>query len=125
MTPSNDSLEPTPTVGRFAAAQLRDVVPADRLPRMPFAIEFDPAKAQSNLRKHGVSFEEAASTYSDPLSLTIPDPDHSAGESRLVLVGLSSRERLIVVSHVDAGDRIRIINAGPATKAERRTYEHG
>lgn len=63
--------------------------------------EWDPDKAESNRRKHGVPFEEASSAFGDPLSITIPDPDHSVGEARFVLLGVSSSSRLLVVAHVE------------------------
>lgn len=84
---------------------------------------WDHAKAASNERKHGVSFEEATTAFGDPLSLTAPDPDHSVGEARFVLVGVTHRGRLVVVAHVETEDRIRIISARPATRAERKSYE--
>ena len=87
--------------------------------------EWDPAKAASNHEKHGVSFEEAATAFGDPLSLTIYDPDHSAGEDRYVLLGLSENHRLLVISHAERDDRIRIISARAADKSERRNYEIG
>ena len=85
--------------------------------------EWDAAKARANLRKHGVSFEEASSAFGEPLSLTIPDPEHSTQEQRHILLGLTERHRLVVVAHTEQGDTIRIINARPATPAERREYE--
>ena len=84
---------------------------------------WDRAKAAANLRKHGVDFEEAATAFGDPLSITIPDPDHSAAEERWLLVGQSSAARLLVVAHTERGDEIRLINARPATRRERATYE--
>jgi uncharacterized DUF497 family protein len=84
---------------------------------------WDPAKARSNARKHGVTFPEAATCFGDPISLTVPDPDHSEGEARYVLIGLSFQSRLIVVAHTEADDAIHIISARPATRAERRAYE--
>lgn len=86
--------------------------------------EWDPAKAKSNLTKHGVDFGEAATAFGDPLSLTVPDPDHSVGEERFILIGVSYRNRLVVVAHAEDGDTIRIISARPATTAERKAYEH-
>ena len=86
--------------------------------------EWDPAKAESNRKKHGVGFEEAATAFRDPLSLTVPDPDHSVGEERFILVGVSFRNRLVVVAHAEDGDKIRIISARSATAAERKAYEH-
>lgn len=90
---------------------------------MSLRFTWDPAKAAANLRKHGISFMEASTAFADPLSITIPDPDHSVSEERLVLIGLSHREHLVVVAHVQRGDLIRIINARPATRRERKTYE--
>jgi uncharacterized DUF497 family protein len=84
--------------------------------------EWDPAKAERNLAKHGVSFEEAVTAFSDPLSLTVFDPDHSADEDRYVLQGVSSVGRLLVVAHTDRATRIRIISARLATRRERRSY---
>ena len=83
----------------------------------------EPTKAESNFRKHGVSFQEAATAFGDPLSITIPDPDHSTGERRFILLGQTDIEHLVVVVHVERGDMIRIISARKATKAERRSYE--
>jgi uncharacterized DUF497 family protein len=85
--------------------------------------EWDERKAAANLRKHGVAFEEAASAFGDPLSLTIPDPDHSAQEERCVLLGMTARRRLVVVAHTEAADTVRLISARLATQAERRNYE--
>ena len=84
---------------------------------------WDPAKAASNLRKHGVDFREAATAFNDPLSVSVPDPDHSLDEERWVLLGLSIAGRLIVVAHTEQGDEIRIITARPATRPERQAYE--
>ncbi|MGH8710644.1 MAG: BrnT family toxin [Burkholderiales bacterium] len=85
--------------------------------------EWDTRKAEQNLRKHGVSFEEAATVFRDVLSATGHDPDHSVGEPRYVTFGLSSKGRLLVVSHSERGDIIRIISARLATKSERDIYE--
>ena len=85
--------------------------------------DWDPAKAASNEEKHGVSFSEAATAFGDPLSITIPDPAHSEGEARFVLLGLSFRNRLVVVAHVEDENAIRIISARPASNAECRSYE--
>jgi hypothetical protein len=87
--------------------------------------EWDSAKAAANLRKHGVSFEEAATALSDDLALTGADPEHSKGESRFVTFGVSSARRLLVVGHTERQDRLRIVSARPATKRERRIYEEG
>ncbi|OFV97654.1 MAG: hypothetical protein A3H28_02370 [Acidobacteria bacterium RIFCSPLOWO2_02_FULL_61_28] len=88
-------------------------------------LEWDAGKARENLRKHGVSFEEASSVFFDPLSVTGDDPDHSVGERRLVTFGISSSGRLLVVAHAARGDAIRIISARQTTRAEREIYEEG
>ncbi len=85
--------------------------------------EWDHDKATSNLEKHSVSFSEAASAFADPLSLTIFDPNHSVGEDRFLLLGLSAIQRLLVVSHTDRSDTIRIISARLANRRERLQYE--
>jgi uncharacterized DUF497 family protein len=90
---------------------------------MSLQFTWDPQKAATNLRKHKVGFPEAATAFADPLSLTIPDPDHSVGEERFILIGQSERRRLVVVAHVERGDLIRIISARLATRRERKTYE--
>ena len=78
---------------------------------MALRFEWDGRKAASNLKKHGVSFGEAATAFADPLSLTVGDPDHSDQEDRFVLLGLSFRGRLVVVAHSEHGAAIRIISA--------------
>ena len=85
--------------------------------------EWDPHKAKLNLRKHRVTFEEAATAVLDEFSRTAPDPDHSVSENRFVTFGLSARGRLLVVSYTDHTDGIRIISARKATKGEREIYE--
>jgi uncharacterized DUF497 family protein len=87
--------------------------------------EWDPKKARANLRKHGVSFDEAATVFLDDLSLTGDDPDHSVSEERFVTFGVSSAGRLLVIAHTERGDRTRIISARPATRSERKLYEEG
>jgi uncharacterized DUF497 family protein len=87
--------------------------------------EWDDEKAKKNLRKHGVSFEEAATVFGDPLALTIADPLHSELEERYVTLGESQRRRLLVVVATDRGDKIRIISARVATRRERKDYEEG
>lgn len=99
-------------------------LPSQRLPRMTVEFQWDSDKAQSNLKKHDVSFEEALTAFYDPLSMTIPDQDHLEGEPRFLLLGLSNRNRLLVVSHTDRGDSIRLISARLATRHERKDYEH-
>lgn len=88
-------------------------------------LEWDPRKAQANVRRHGVTFEEAATVFRDPLSATGADPDHSVGEFRYITFGVSESGRILVVTHTDRGDSIRIISARAASKAERRVYEEG
>lgn len=85
--------------------------------------EWDPNKARTSLRKHHIAFREAATVFRDPLSITFYDPDHSEHEERYIIVGLSTSGRLLIVSHTDLGDRIRIINARELTRAEREEYE--
>ena len=87
--------------------------------------EWSASKARSNTEKHGVTFDEAATAFRDPLARIFDDPVHSSGEHRELLVGHSRRARLIVVSFAERGDRIRIISARNATKRERRDYEQG
>ena len=86
-------------------------------------VEWNAAKAAVNLRKHEVSFDEAASVFFDPLSATGADPDHSVDERRFVTFGMSSSGRLLVVAHVERGDAIRVVTARHATRAERKLYE--
>ena len=90
---------------------------------MGLEFEWDPKKAKDNFRKHRVRFEEAATVFADPLSLTIDDPLHSRTEARFVTMGSSFKGRLLVVIHADRGRRIRIISARKATPRERRAYE--
>jgi uncharacterized DUF497 family protein len=90
---------------------------------MEFA--WDPNKAESNLRRHVVSFHEAATVFGDPLSTTVPDPDHSLEEERYIIVGTSHRGRISMVAHTEQGDHIRIISARELTRSERRQYEAG
>jgi uncharacterized protein len=87
--------------------------------------EWDPKKAAANLKKHGVTFQEAATVFGDPLALTFQDPDHSEDEERHLTFGLSLQKRLIVVSHTEREDRTRIINARLMDREERVIYEEG
>ena len=87
--------------------------------------DWDPRKAAANLRKHSVSFEEASTVFTDDYSLTGTDPDHSAGEERFITFGISQSGRLLVVSHTEQGDTIRIFSARRATRSERKLYEEG
>lgn len=90
---------------------------------MPF--DWDPDKAAENLRRHRVSFEEAATVFRDPLSWTFPDPEHSEGEERYLDIGHSERGRLLIVSYTERQGQVRIISARLATRKERRSYEEG
>jgi uncharacterized protein len=90
---------------------------------MALEFEWDPAKAEANLKEHGVSFDEATTVFRDTLSITISDPDHSHSEDRFVDIGMSHRMQLLVVSYTERKDRIRIISARRATRAERKSYE--
>jgi uncharacterized protein len=87
--------------------------------------EWNARKAAANLRKHGISFDEAASVFFDPFSATGDDPDHSLDERRFVTFGMSSAGNLLVVAHVQDDDVIRIVTARHVTRAERRLYEEG
>ena len=87
--------------------------------------EWDPGKADSNRATHGASFEEARSVFGDPLATTVLDREHSLDEERLLTTGMSNQQRVLIVSHTDRGEAIRIIGAREATPRERRTYESG
>ena len=91
---------------------------------MGLRFEWDPEKSRRNLSKHGVSIPECSTVFADPLSRTIPDPDHSVSEQRFVTLGVSHRMRILVVVHSEEErDRIRIISARLANQRERRRYE--
>ena len=90
---------------------------------MALGFTWDPAKSAANVRKHGVSFEDASTAFGDPHSITVPDPLHSEAESRFALVGSTSRGLIVIVSHTERNDTIRIISARKATRRERATYE--
>jgi uncharacterized DUF497 family protein len=92
---------------------------------MPIKFDWDPRKARRNLRKHGIDFDEASTVFADTLSITIPDPDHSEDEERWVTMGLSNRQRLLVVVHTEEAETVRIISARTADRLERRKYEEG
>ena len=87
--------------------------------------EWDAAKARRNLAKHGVSFQDAATVFGEPLAVTYLDPDHSDEEDRFLTFGCSSNGHHLVVSHTDRGDRTRIISARRMTRKERKDYEEG
>lgn len=87
--------------------------------------ESDPAKAAHNLKKHKVSFEEAASVFGDPMAYTFADPDHSMSEERWLTFGLSRMARMLAVIYTNRRGKYRIISARLATRHERKTYEEG
>ena len=90
---------------------------------MSISFEWDAQKARTNERKHGVAFGDAATAFGDPLSVTVPDPDHSIEEARFVLLGSTYRGTIVVVVHAERDESIRIISARRANRAERRAYE--
>jgi uncharacterized protein len=89
-----------------------------------YRFEWDPKKAASNLKDHRVSFNEATSAFGDMLAMNMPDPDHSEGEERFLVLGMSSASRLMVVCYAERPPRTRIISARLATGHERRKYEN-
>jgi uncharacterized DUF497 family protein len=88
-----------------------------------YIFEWDPVKAEANIRKHGVTFDEASTVFGDPLNLLIADPDHSLDEERFLLLGMSNRRKLLVVAFAERPPRTRLISARRATRHERRRYE--
>ena len=90
---------------------------------MALSFEWDPRKAASNLAKHAVSFEEAATVFGDPLGRISSDPRHSTDEERFVILGGSRLRRVLIVMFVDRGEAVRIVSARRATPRERRNYE--
>jgi hypothetical protein len=90
---------------------------------MALTFEWDEMKADNNLRKHQVSFEEAKTVFNDPLSMTIDDPDHSHNEDRYIDIGHSAQGRLLVVVYTERGENIRLISSRQATGREQRVYE--
>jgi uncharacterized DUF497 family protein len=87
--------------------------------------EWDDDKAARNIDKHGVLFQDAATVFGDPLSITYYDPDHSDDEDRFITIGHTTSGILLIVSHTDRGDRVRIISARRATRKEKKAYENG
>ena len=87
--------------------------------------EWDSKKAEKNIKKHGITFQEASTVFGDPLAISFPDPDHSKDEERELTFGQSLQRRLIVVSHTRRRDRTRIINARLMDRNERVIYEEG
>lgn len=92
---------------------------------MSLLFSWDPAKAMSNAKKHGICFPEARGIFEDPLSQTTVDPDHSQWEQRYITIGLAKSGRFLAVAHADRGDTIRLISARLMTRAERKRYEDG
>ena len=89
-----------------------------------FRFEWDELKAKNNLKKHGVGFDEAKTVFEDPLSLTIPDIEHSVDEARFIDLGYSINNRLLVVIYTERNNVIRIISSREAENYERRQYEN-
>jgi hypothetical protein len=87
--------------------------------------EWDRRKAESDARKHGVTFDEASTVFGDPLAATVPDPDHSADETRSITIGQSASQLLVAVAHAERGDVVRIISARRPTAREKRLYAQG
>jgi len=85
--------------------------------------EWDPKKAKANLRKHGVSFEEALTAFADPLARIFDDEDHSVEEQREIIVGYSVKERLLIVCFTAQGESVRMFSARKATRREKKEYE--
>jgi uncharacterized protein len=96
---------------------------------MSFDFSWDERKAAANLRKHRISFAEASTIFDDPLAITYPDGEHSNGETRYPTFGLSASGKVLLVSHIETNEGIRIIRApalaNPADRAERKIYEQG
>lgn len=85
--------------------------------------EWDPRKADINLQKHGISFQEAATVFGDPLSVTVDDPDHSHQEDRYITIGWSNRRKLLIIAHTERPNSIRLISARELTPSEKKAYE--
>ena len=91
---------------------------------MQTLFEWDTDKAEANLRRHKVSFNEAQTVFTDDFSVAIHDPDHSGKEDRLIIIGMSNKRRLLVVLYTERGKKIRLISARKATRAEHKQYEN-
>jgi uncharacterized DUF497 family protein len=87
--------------------------------------EWNEGKAETNLSKHGLSFDEAATVFLDPFALTFPDPRQAGGEDREITIGYTAPHQIVFVAHCQRGDRTRIISARKATRKERSQYEEG
>ena len=90
---------------------------------MGYIFEWDPVKAETNVRKHAVTFDEASTVFGDPLNLLMADPDHSRDEQRYLLLGMSNRRRLLAVAFAERPPQTRLISVRRATRQERRRYE--
>lgn len=106
-------------------AQVGTLIKISYVVGVSYQFEWNPTKAASNLRDHKVSFDEASTVFGDPLSLLMIDPDHSEQEDRYLLLGMSLKGRLLVVSFAERPPRTRLISARNATRHERRQYEEG
>jgi uncharacterized DUF497 family protein len=112
----------------FICLRHRDLIratPKNKGYILPIAFAWAPNKAESHLRRHGVSFHEAATVFGDPLSTTVSDPDPSLEEDRYIIVGTSHRGRILMVAQTEQGDHIRLIRARELTRRARRQYEEG
>lgn len=90
---------------------------------MGLQFEWDRAKASTNVRKHGLSFEEAATVFGDQRAITIADPEHSLIEERFVTIGASERDKILVVVATERRDKMRLTSVRPASRKERKQYE--
>jgi uncharacterized protein len=90
---------------------------------MSLRFEWDPKKAETNLAKHDISFEEAITVFADPMARIFPDEEHSVDEFREIIIGHSPQRRLILVNFTGADERVRLISARKATRMERKDYE--
>jgi uncharacterized protein len=90
---------------------------------MSLEFEWDPSKAEENLKKHGVGFDEALTVFANPSARIFEDPDDSTDEARGIIIGYSQRQRLLLVSFTERTPKVRIISARKATKRERQDYE--
>ena len=90
---------------------------------MKLSFEWDEEKAKANLKKHKVGFDEAATVFTEPYSITIHDPDHSADKQRYIDIGTSDKGRVLVVVYTERGSHIRIVSCRKATSSERKLYE--
>jgi uncharacterized protein len=90
---------------------------------MALIFEWNEEKAEANVRKHGVSFDEAKTVFNDPFAMTIPDPEHSSDEDRYIDLGMSARGRVLLVWYTERGANVRIIGSRKATGSQRQRYE--